>query len=108
MDCKQLQRWFRSSFHSSKTPLAGACKVWLLTNEVLACKQVGQQFISLITKHFLQATAEVLLQEAVDDLLDEAHARQEEYYKNHDVSSEDQEVRGRIWPTRVEACFELL
>jgi len=45
----------------------------------------------------LQATAEVLLQEAVDDLLDEAHARQEEYYKKHGVSSEDEEVRGRIW-----------
>ncbi len=52
---------------------------------------------SLIMKHLLQATAEVLLQEAVDDLLDEAHARQEEYYKKHDMSSEDKEVRGRIW-----------
>ena len=48
-------------------------------------------------KYLLQATAEVLLQEAVDDLLDEAHARQEEYYKKHDMSSEDKEARGRIW-----------
>jgi len=55
-----------------------------------------RQLISVIMKHFLQATAEVLLQEAVDDLMDEAHARQEEYYKNNDVSSQDDEVRGRI------------
>ncbi len=55
--------------------------------------------MSLIIKHFLQATAEVLLQEAVDDLLDEAHARQEEYYKKHAVSSEDEEVRVSIWST---------
>jgi hypothetical protein len=59
--------------------------------------EIVRQLISVIMKHFLQATAEVLLQEAVDDLMDEAHARQEEYYKKHDVSSQDDEVRGRIW-----------
>jgi hypothetical protein len=61
-----------------------------------ATAEVLQQLISLIMQHLLQATAEVLLQEAVDDLLDEAHARQEEYYKKHDVSSEEEEVRGSI------------
>ena len=49
----------------------------------------------------------MLLQEAVDDLLDEAHARQEEYYKKHDVSSEDEEVRGRIWSHGLQAHLDL-
>ncbi len=69
--------------------------------------EVVQQLFSLIMEHLLQATAEVLLQEAVDDLLDEAHARQEEYYKKHDVSSEDEEVRGSICSRGVEARLEL-
>lgn len=40
----------------------------------------------------LQATAELLLEDAVNNLLDEAHALQEEYHKLHDVSSQEEEV----------------
>ena len=40
----------------------------------------------------LQATAEVVLQEAVADLMDAAHALQEEYQRLHDVHSQQEEV----------------
>ncbi|DBA83627.1 hypothetical protein WJX77_005721 [Trebouxia sp. C0004] len=49
------------------------------------------QVVEVLSELDQQATAEVLLQEALDDLLDEAHARQEEYYKRRDVSSVDEE-----------------
>ncbi|KAL0041673.1 hypothetical protein WJX79_000444 [Trebouxia sp. C0005] len=49
------------------------------------------QVVEVLSELHQQATAEVLLQEAVDDLLDEAHAHQEEYRKKHDVFSEDEE-----------------
>lgn len=40
----------------------------------------------------LQATAEVVLQEAVADLMDAAHALQEEYQRLHDVHGQQEEV----------------
>ena len=49
----------------------------------------------------LQATAELLLEDAVNNLLDEAHALQEEYLKLHDMSSQEEEVGTDPYACRV-------